>query len=253
MFEQSILRPGAKTRRVWTVAAAFGVEMVGVGVAVLIPLVAFETIPGIVLAPPPLVAPPGPPPTPRHVEVVSVVRERRQARVFREPARIPGRIDMTVEPPRPEPVEPGPWVVGGMPKDVETSSGGSGRHQLMPNFDLPPAPVDVARVETVKRNDPVVPDKPVRVSEGVMQGRRIHKVVPVYPGHARSARIQGVVHLQAIIGRDGRVRELQVISGHPWLVSAAVDAVRQWLYQPTTLSGVPVEIITEVKVTFTLK
>jgi protein TonB len=60
------------------------------------------------------------------------------------------------------------------------------------------------------------------------------------------------VHLTAIIGADGRIRELQVLSGHPLLVPAAVDAVRQWVYQPTMLSGAPVEVMTDITVTFSL-
>ena len=65
-------------------------------------------------------------------------------------------------------------------------------------------------------------------------------------------RIAGVVELAGVIGAEGRIRELQVTSGHPLLVQAALDAVRQWVYRPTLLSGRPVEVITTIRVVFRL-
>lgn len=78
------------------------------------------------------------------------------------------------------------------------------------------------------------------------------RVQPVYPVLARQSGIQGVVVLHAIIDRDGRVSELRVISGHPLLVKAAIDAVNQWRYQPTLLNGEPVEVETTITVSFVL-
>lgn len=75
---------------------------------------------------------------------------------------------------------------------------------------------------------------------------------PVYPVLARQSGIQGVVVLHAIIDRGGRVSELRVISGHPLLVKAAIDAVNQWRYQPTLLNGQPVEVETTITVSFVL-
>ena len=80
----------------------------------------------------------------------------------------------------------------------------------------------------------------------------IRKVVPEYPALARSARISGVVHLVGIIGKDGRIENLQLVSGHPMLAQAAIDAVKQWRYQPTLLNGNPVEVIAPIEVRFTL-
>jgi protein TonB len=85
-----------------------------------------------------------------------------------------------------------------------------------------------------------------------MMAKLIHQVTPPYPPLARQTGISGTVVLQAIIGRDGCIRDLQVLSGHPLLIPAAVDAVRQWLYQPTTLNGSPVEVLTTVEVRFVL-
>jgi protein TonB len=69
---------------------------------------------------------------------------------------------------------------------------------------------------------------------------------------ARQARIQGTVVLHAIIDKEGRVSELQVVSGHPLLVQSALGAVQNWRYRPTMLNGEPVEVDTTINVTFTL-
>ena len=80
----------------------------------------------------------------------------------------------------------------------------------------------------------------------------MNKVQPLYPALAKQARIQGTVRLQAVIAKNGSVEELQVISGHPLLVQAALDAVKQWRYRPTLLNGEPVEVVTTIDVVFTL-
>jgi protein TonB len=77
-------------------------------------------------------------------------------------------------------------------------------------------------------------------------------VTPVYPPLARQTRISGTVRLHAIIAKDGTVQQLEVLSGHPLLVQSALDAVRQWRYQPTLLNGEPVEVDTTVDVIFSL-
>jgi protein TonB len=90
------------------------------------------------------------------------------------------------------------------------------------------------------------------VSEGVAQALLVTRVQPVYPPLARQARIQGTVVLRAIISRDGSIENLTLVSGHPMLVPAAIDAVKQWKYQPYLLNGQPVEVDTEVLVNFAL-
>ena len=75
---------------------------------------------------------------------------------------------------------------------------------------------------------------------------------PAYPPLAKQARISGTVMLSVIIGADGSVRDIQVISGHPLLIPAALEAVRQWKYSPTLLNGEPAEVSTQVDVNFTL-
>jgi protein TonB len=92
---------------------------------------------------------------------------------------------------------------------------------------------------------------PLRVSH-MNEGNLIRKVQPAYPPLARSARIQGVVELQAVISKQGAIENLRVLTGHPMLVSAAVEAVRQWRYRPYILNNEPVEVETQITVNFSL-
>jgi periplasmic protein TonB len=85
-----------------------------------------------------------------------------------------------------------------------------------------------------------------------MESALIHRVEPLYPRIAISMHLSGTVQLRAIIATDGSVQNLEVLSGSPILARAAEDAVRQWRYRPTLLSGVPVEVETYVTVTFVL-
>ena len=80
----------------------------------------------------------------------------------------------------------------------------------------------------------------------------VHQVKPTYPPLARQARIQGMVVLQAAIGKDGNIQNLKVVSGHPMLAPAALEAVKQWKYKPYFLNGEPVEVDTTINVNFTL-
>jgi len=100
---------------------------------------------------------------------------------------------------------------------------------------------------------PRAPDRPLRVGTGIREPTKIHHVVPVYPQIAMSARISGTVVVDAVIGTDGLVRHARVLKGSPLLNQAALDAVSQWRYTPTTLNGVPVQVIMTVMVTFKLQ
>ena len=94
--------------------------------------------------------------------------------------------------------------------------------------------------------------RPTRMSEGVMAAMLVNRVDPQYPKIARAAHISEVVHLRAIIAKDGTVRELEVVDGNPLLAQAAKVAVQNWRYQPTRLNGEPVEVETYVTVNFVL-
>jgi TonB family protein len=92
----------------------------------------------------------------------------------------------------------------------------------------------------------------IRIGGNVQSANLLMKVNPVYPPLAKQARIQGVVHLTTTIGAEGTVQNIEVMSGHPLLVPAAMEAVKQWVYKPTLLNGAPVAVITQVDVNFTL-
>lgn len=251
MFEQSLLKGAPRTRRVWTGLVSFASQTILIGVGVLMPLIVFDKLPPTRLTPPLVVPPPPPGPTggkpPEHVKLVPVPRGH-TPRPFTAPAFVPTHVAMNLppEPPEPSSSDNANYVafsVGPGPDSARQSTASASWR-----IATPPPPPD-------PRHDvkpPVKPQAPVTISRGVMMAKLIHQVKPAYPPLARQARISGTVVLQAIIGRDGSIRDLQVLSGHPLLIPAAVDAVRQWLYQPTTLSGDPVEVLTTVDVIFVL-
>jgi protein TonB len=90
----------------------------------------------------------------------------------------------------------------------------------------------------------------LKVSSGVVEGLKLNAPSPQYPQMARIAHIQGDVVLQATISKNGTVENLHALSGHPILIQAALDAVRQWRYKPYVLNGEPVEVETTIKVQF---
>jgi len=100
---------------------------------------------------------------------------------------------------------------------------------------------------------PPPPQQPVRVGGNIKPPQKIKNVAPVYPPIAQSARVQGVVIIEATIGPNGRVTDARVLRSIPLLDQAALDAVRQWEFTPTLLNGVPVPVIMTVTVNFTLQ
>jgi len=110
---------------------------------------------------------------------------------------------------------------------------------------------------TAQQSSPAVTPPPQvpqrnRISQGVAQGLLVRKVDPVYPPLARQARISGTVVLRVLIGTDGSIENLTLVSGHPMLVPAAIEAVKQWKYKPFLLNGQPLKVDTEVTVNFAL-
>ena len=97
------------------------------------------------------------------------------------------------------------------------------------------------------------PPAPVRVGGNIKPPTKTKDVRPVYPAIAQSARVQGVVIVEATIGPDGRVAEAKVLRSIPLLDAAALDAVRQWQFTPTLLNGQAVPVIMTVTVNFTLQ
>ena len=112
-------------------------------------------------------------------------------------------------------------------------------------------PGSIGNPTAVAPPPPPGPARPLRVSQWA-EGNLIYRVQPTYPPLARQARIQGSVQMRAIISKTGTIENLTVLSGHAMLVTAAVEAVRQWRYRPYMLNGEPIEVETEITVNFLL-
>jgi periplasmic protein TonB len=243
MFEDSLIESGGKlkTKRGWTSIVSFLLQFMIIGVMVLIPLIFTEALPktvtlGFLVAPPP--PPPPPPPAAAPVKIVKVIQTDIVNGQLRTPTKIPQKVQMIKEEEAPPPVMASAGVVGGVPGGVPGGSMGGVIGSV-----LSATPVAVPKVATPQR---------VRVSAGVTSGLLVRKVNPTYPPLARQARIQGTVVLQAQISKTGDIENLQLISGHPMLAPAAIEAVKQWKYRPYLLNGEPVEVETQVQVNFTL-
>jgi periplasmic protein TonB len=241
MFEEMVLSSPnrKKTNKPWTVILSMAVQSLFVFVMVLIPLIYTEALPktmmGMMLvAPPP---PPPPPPPPAQAEVVHVKPQVHliQNNQLMAPKVIPKDIKIIKEEAEPENL----GVSGGVPGGVPGGQMGGVIGGVIGGVGAAPPPPR-----------PTV----TRITRGgnVQAAMLINRVTPMYPPLARQTRISGTVRLHALIAKDGTVQQLEVISGHPLLVQAALDAVKQWRYRPTLLNGEPVEVDTTIDVIFTL-
>jgi protein TonB len=242
MFEDSLLESGGrlKTKRGRTTTFAIFLEIIAIGIMVLLPLIFTEALPkqmtmSFLVAPPP--PPPPPPPAAAPVHVVRQIQTDIVNGALRTPTKIPQKIQMIKEDEAP-PQMASSGVVGGVPGGIPGGQMGGVIGGIISS-----TPVAVPKVATPQR---------VRVSQGVSTGLLVRRVNPTYPPLARQARIQGTVVLHAVISKDGSIEGLTLISGHPMLAPAAIDAVKQWKYKPYLLNGEPVEVDTEVLVNFTL-
>ena len=247
MFEAIIRENTARTRRPLAVALSFAGQVLLVTLAVIAPLLHTETIaPGHLLR---IIS------APRRLGPVHVFTERSPAaeyharpglrvftdHVFRQPPQVPSAILPEMKGPSPDLLAglAGP-AISGDPNGVPYGTGidlGQIPKPEPPKVTSPPVPVTRA---------------PMRVGGKVQAAKIVHQVTPVYPPLARQARISGIVRLEAVISRSGTIESLQVMTGHPLLTQAALDAVRQWVYQPTQLNGQPVEVLTQIEVNFKL-
>jgi protein TonB len=243
MFEDSLVESAGriKTKRGWTTLFSFLLEGLAIGFMILLPLIYTEALPkqqlmSFLVAPPP----PPPPPPPAAAEQIKVVKVESDIvnGELRTPTKIPQKIKMITEDAPPPPVSSTGGVVGGVPGGVPGGSLGGVIGGIIGS-----APVAVPKMAVPQR---------IRVSQGVAAGNLIQEVKPIYPPMAKMARVQGTVVLAAVISKQGTIENLKVISGHPMLIQAAVDAVQQWRYKPYLLSGEPVEVDTQISVVFTL-
>ena len=247
IFENILLTStvGQRSRRTWATTTSFFLLLLVIGVLFLIPLWFTEALPKqqqlltFLEAPPP---PPPPTASPAPVKVVKVASNI-TSRQLRTPSRIPTKVRMINEEDAPPPVVAG-GVVGGVPGGVPGGQLGGVIGGIISSTSSAAVPTLPKPVPTVQR---------VRVSQGVVNGLLINRVEPTYPPLAQQARIQGIVVLTAIIGKNGSVQHLQVVSGHPVLAPAAIAAVKQWRYKPYVLNGQSLEVETTITVTFQVR
>jgi periplasmic protein TonB len=243
MFEDSLLESGnrfKKGKQGWATLLSFTLQILFLCVLVLIPLIYTEALPKqqlmtFLVAPPP---PPPPPPPPAAAPVVKVkIETELNNGALRTPTKIPEKVQMIKEDENP-PMNGLAGVVGGVPGGVPGGQMGGVIGGIVSS-----TPVAVPKVATPQK---------VRVSQGVAEGLLIHQIKPNYPPLARQARIQGQVVLSATISKDGTIQGLTLMSGHPMLAPAAIEAVKQWKYKPYYLNGEPVEVQTQITVDFKL-
>jgi len=241
MFEDSLFESSGKlkTKKPFTVFCSFLLQCTILGIMVLIPLIYTEGLPKrelltFLMAPPPPPPPPPPPAAMPKVIIKPKVAPAPQQMV--QPKSIPKQVAIIKEEPLP-PQNLVSGVVGGVGVGGAGVTGGilGGMIAAAP----PPPP-------------PPPPPERIRVGGNVQSAKLVAQPRPAYPPLARQARIQGTVKLEAVISKDGTIENLTVVSGHPLLIQAALDAVKQWRYQPTMLNGVAVVVVTTIDVNFTL-
>ncbi len=247
MFSDSVLEFGEqKKRKFLATTTSFIINILVIIVMLLIPLAFTEQLPTaqlltFLVAPPP----PPPPPPPAAEPVQRVVRQVETDMLnngtLRTPTKIPQKIEMIKEEEAPPPMPASGGVVGGVPGGIPGGQTGGVIGSVISSSNLAAVPKFV----------PVAPQR-IRISAGVTKGMLIQRIEPTYPTLARAARVQGDVVLSAIISTSGQIENLQLVSGHPMLVPAAIAAVRQWRYKPYLLNGQPVEVETTITVIFTL-
>jgi protein TonB len=257
MFEQAVLSNGPASKRVWTTFAGITGQALLVTFAVMVPMIWPEAMPNYQLlshvwmpSPPP--APP-PPPGPQSTvaRMTHVVRQFNLG-VLTLPHRVPP-VAVQIEDP-PTMVASGDYgngVFGGAQGGDKNGVVGSILTDLVRVTPAPPLAKPVVHASAAT---PEPTPNIIRVKQGglVHLGPLVHRVEPRYPPLARQMRVEGVVELVGVVGIDGRIRELNLKGGHPLLAPAAIEAVRQWIYEPTTLNGDRVEIIAPITVTFRL-
>jgi protein TonB len=241
VFEQSLLLD-YDSRKPWNFLASFSAELVVISLVLLIPLLFRDHLPAV------------------HWKDITVGPAPLQPPVVPQPARSPGSTGVTLSSaphrsfifdptaslhsPQTSSIDLAPDAPPSLGPGIGGSTSALGT--FIPNFVAGPPP---AKPETAVQKQPV---GPLAVGGDVQMAKLVRKVLPEYPPIARAARISGVVRLVGTIGKDGTIRNLQLVSGHPMLARAALEAVQQWVYQPTLLNGKPVEVIAPIEVTFTI-
>jgi protein TonB len=192
-----------------------------------------------------LVIPPPPPPPPASVPARVLLKPRasllENGKLY-APRIVPKHIEMIKEAPQESPGLAG--VAGGVPGGVPGGTLGGVLGGILSPAARPIAPPPPK---------PMKSNRPLMVGGNVQAPRLMLKIQPSYPPLARETRTQGVVVVDCVIDEHGNVTQVKLVSGHPLLIRAALDAVRQWKYQPTRLNGVPIAVEMEVTVNFRME
>jgi protein TonB len=242
MFAESILETSwaQRTQRSWTTLTSFALQAAVLGALLTVSLMTTVGLPeSRVLQPP--ISWGAPPPPLRNIareHTTHLVQSNLSDNILIEPPSIPRQIRMIDE------IEPPPQVSYNTTEGVDGAGKGSRQgvwgviNQSLSHIAGPALPPAAS--------------KPTFRTSSMLQGSLVRRVDPVYPPLARSARVQGQVVLAAIISKAGTIQHLQVLSGHPMLVNAALDAVSQWRYRPYVLNGEVIEVETQITVNFKL-
>jgi len=249
-------RSSARSKKPVTLALSVLTHGGLLGALILVPLFQNQMLPRVEFVPP---MPPAPHPIQPYVRLVGApgaAAPARQAPTFRAlvaPEAIPAQIARVVDAP-PQPVN------GFVGSSIGTPGGLAGGPFVGGLLDqgfraagpplAPPSPPPAAPPAAPETR----PQEPVRRVSQLVQANLIQQVKPIYPRLAVSARVHGVVILEAVITKEGRIdpARLRVVEGHPMLSPAAVEAVEKWRYRPLLLNGEPVEVVTTITVNFSL-
>jgi len=255
MFEEVMLSE-PRGRKRWMMLGALAGQIALIGAAVVIPMLTVEQLPlealnTVLVAPPPPPPPPPPAPAATAPRPAHVAIPHFDANQLTAPKTVPKTVAVLPDLPQaPAEASALAGVEGGVPGgQIGGTVGGvlGGVMGGVPSLAPPPPPPPAAQPAPA----PATP-KLLRVGGQVEAAKVISAPPPVYPVLAKDAHIGGVVTLDAIIGVDGHIENLKVLSGPPLLINAAMDAVKQWTYHPTVLNGQPFKVETQIVVTFQL-
>jgi protein TonB len=227
-----------RSRRGWTTLTSLGVQALVAGVLLILPLLRPAGLPSLrpLSTPVSLGQPTAEPVATRTRASESAAAPSNPAIIFLKPSpSLPRGMQTASDDAPPQISASGPGIPGpfgpGSPVGARDSFG-VGMRPVMPAAPVPAS-------------------LPLRISH-MSEGDLVRKILPAYPPLARSAHVQGQVVLQAVISKQGAIENLKVVAGHPMLVPAAIEAVRQWRYRPYVLNNEPVEVETQITVNFSL-
>jgi protein TonB len=242
MFAESILETSwaQRTQRSWTTLTSFALQAAVLGGLLTISLMTTVGLPESRVLQPPISW--GAPPPLRNIareHTTHLLQSNLSDNILIAPPSFPHQVRMIDE------IEPPPQVSYNTTEGVDGVTGDGSRQGVW-------GAINESLSHIARPAPSAVATKPAFLTSSMLQGSLVRRVDPVYPTLARSARIQGPVVLAAIISKAGIIEHLQVLSGHPMLVNAALEAVSQWRYRPYVLNGEVIEVETQITVNFKL-